>query len=203
LVKSTQSRLKETAFSLFAAHGYESTSMSQIANAVGIKKPTLYSYYESKEELFLSIFNEAAEEYRQHIEQILAEAQQMGCTKDQLYYVFQRYITYFAQNPELSAFWNRILIFPPASLKEKLFTQISNLEASLYGQVAEIIQAGMDRGDLRHSVVLDTLFSFYCLREGLLLAVLLNPDLDPRKIEVVWKNIWYGIGNHGGMVHEK
>jgi hypothetical protein len=73
----------------------------------------------------------------------------------------------------------------------------------LYGQVAQIIQAGMDRGELRHSVVLDTLFSFYCFREGLLLAVLLNPNFEPRKIEVVWENIWYGIGNHGGIVHEK
>lgn len=203
MVKSTQSRLKETAFSLFAAHGYESTSMSQIANAVGIKKPTLYSYYESKEELFLSIFTEAAEEYRQYIEKILKEALQMESIKDQLYHVFRGYINYFAQNPELSAFWNRILIFPPASLKEKLFTQISNLETSLYGQVAELIQAGMDRGDLRHSVALDTLFSFYCLREGLLLAILLNPDLEPRKIEVVWESLWYGIGNHGGVVHEE
>jgi len=203
LEKSTLIRLKETAFSLFAAHGYESTTMSQIANAIGIKKPTLYSYYASKEELFLSIFTEVAEEYRQYIEQLLEEAQRKESTKDQLYHVFRGYITYFAQNPELSAFWNRILIFPPASLKEKLFTQISNLETGLYGQVAEIIQAGMDRGELRHSAVLDTLFSFYCLREGLLLAVLLNPNLEPRKIEAVWENIWYGIGNHGGIVYEK
>lgn len=203
MMKSTLNRLRETAFSLFAAHGYESTTMSQIANAVGIKKPTLYSYYESKEELFLSIFTEAADEYRQYIEQILQEALQMESTKDQLYHVFRGYITYFAQSPELSAFWNRILIFPPASLKEKLFTQVSELETALYGQVAGIIQAGMDRGALRHSVVLDTLFSFYCLREGLLLAVLLNPDLEPRKIEAVWENIWYGIGNHGGFVHEE
>ncbi|NLB89244.1 MAG: TetR/AcrR family transcriptional regulator [Syntrophomonadaceae bacterium] len=202
-MKSTQIRLKEAAFSLFAAHGYESTTMSQIANAVGIKKPTLYSYYESKEELFLSVFNEVAEEYRQHIGQILEEALQMESTKDQLYHVFRGYITYFAQNPELSAFWNRILIFPPASLKEELFIQISNLESGLYERVAEIIQAGMDWGDLRHNVVLDTLFSFYCLREGLLLAVLLNPDLEPRKIEVVWENIWYGIGNYRGVVHEE
>lgn len=203
MTKSTQTRLSETAFSLFAAHGYESTTMSQIAHAIGIKKPTLYSYYESKEELFLSIFTEAAEEYRQYIEQILAEALQLENIKDQLYHVFRGYIAYFAQNPELSAFWNRILLFPPASLKEKLFAQISNLETSLYEKVAGIIQAGMDRGDLRHGVVLDTLFSFYCLREGLLLAILLNPDLEPRKIEVVWENIWYGIGNHGGVVHEK
>jgi TetR/AcrR family transcriptional repressor of cmeABC operon len=97
-MKSTRSRLKETAFSLFAAYGYESTTMSQIANAIGIKKPTLYSYYESKEELFLSVFAEVAEEYRQYMEQILEEAQQMESTKDQLYHIFQRYITYFAQN---------------------------------------------------------------------------------------------------------
>ena len=62
-MKSTRSRLKETAFSLFAAYGYESTTMSQIANAIGIKKPTLYSYYESKEELFLSVFAEVALEF--------------------------------------------------------------------------------------------------------------------------------------------
>lgn len=196
-MSSTLIRLKKAAFSLFAAHGYESTTMSQIANAIGIKKPTLYSYFASKEELFLTIFAGVAEEYQHYMEQILEEAQQMERTKDQLYHVFKGYIAYFAHNPELSAFWNRILLFPPASLREKLFSQISDLEAALYGKVAVLIQAGMDCGELRHSEVLDTLFSFYCLREGLLLAVLLNPDLEPRKIKVVWENIWYGIGNHG------
>ena len=199
---SAKNRLKEIAFSLFAAHGYESTTMSQIADAIGIKKPTLYSHFASKEELFLSIFTEVANDYQQYIEQILKEAEELESTKAQLYHVFRAYITYFAQNPELSAFWNRILLFPPASLKEKLFAQISNLETSLYEKLAALIEKGMDRGDLRRSVVLDTLFSFYCFREGLLLAVLLNPDLEPRKIEVVWENIWYGIGNHRGILNE-
>ena len=168
------SRLKETAFSLFAAYGYESTTMSQIANAIGIKKPTLYSYYESKEELFLSVFAEVAEEYRQYMEQILKKHNRWKALKINFYHIFQKIYYLFCSNPELSAFWNRILIFPPASLKDKLFTQISNLEASLYEKVAEIIRAGLDARDLRHSVVLDTLFTFLLFQRRLLLAILLN-----------------------------
>jgi len=40
------------AFSLFAEHGYQNTSLSHLAEACGISRPTLYLYFRDKEEIF-------------------------------------------------------------------------------------------------------------------------------------------------------
>jgi len=46
----------EAALVLFAAHGVEGTSMNQIADAVGIRKPTIYHYFPGKEAIVEAIF---------------------------------------------------------------------------------------------------------------------------------------------------
>jgi len=41
-----------SAFSQFSRYGYRRTSMEDIAKATGISRPSLYSYFENKEEIF-------------------------------------------------------------------------------------------------------------------------------------------------------
>ncbi|MDR3045663.1 MAG: TetR/AcrR family transcriptional regulator [Desulfovibrio sp.] len=50
--RDRRSRILEIAGGLFLEHGYQGTSMSQIAAAVGGSKGTLYAYFSSKESLF-------------------------------------------------------------------------------------------------------------------------------------------------------
>lgn len=50
--------LKETALRLFSSNGYEATSISVIAKEAGISKGLMYNYFESKEELLLSLFDD-------------------------------------------------------------------------------------------------------------------------------------------------
>lgn len=44
-----------TATDAFVAHGFRSTSMEDIARAVGVTKPVLYQHFDSKEELYLMV----------------------------------------------------------------------------------------------------------------------------------------------------
>ncbi|MDM5225515.1 TetR/AcrR family transcriptional regulator [Cytobacillus sp. NJ13] len=46
----------ETAVNLFAEKGYNQTSMQEIADGVGISKGSLYSFFTSKEDLMISIY---------------------------------------------------------------------------------------------------------------------------------------------------
>ncbi|MCA1062609.1 TetR/AcrR family transcriptional regulator (plasmid) [Cytobacillus spongiae] len=46
----------ESAVDLFAEYGYNQTSMQQIAESVGISKGSLYSFFQSKEDLIISIY---------------------------------------------------------------------------------------------------------------------------------------------------
>jgi AcrR family transcriptional regulator len=51
----------ETARALFAARGYGEVTMDEVAAAVGVTKPLLYTYYGNKEQLFLACMEPAAE----------------------------------------------------------------------------------------------------------------------------------------------
>lgn len=51
-----------TAAEVFLERGYEATSMAEICSRVGGSKATLYGYFKSKEELFLSVMKMLAEE---------------------------------------------------------------------------------------------------------------------------------------------
>jgi AcrR family transcriptional regulator len=46
------------AAALFEAHGYHDTSMENIAEAVGVRKPTLYHYFPSKDHILYAIHDE-------------------------------------------------------------------------------------------------------------------------------------------------
>ena len=54
--KTTKEKIFEAAIDLFAKKGFDATPMREIAEAVGIKKASLYSHYQSKNEIMDSIF---------------------------------------------------------------------------------------------------------------------------------------------------
>ena len=55
-------RLMEKAKELFIQFGYKAVSMDQIAEAAGISKATIYNYFPSKEELFMKVMRDIADE---------------------------------------------------------------------------------------------------------------------------------------------
>ena len=46
---NTKQEILEAALELFSVQGFEATSISQIASAVGIRKASLYSHFENKQ----------------------------------------------------------------------------------------------------------------------------------------------------------
>ncbi len=55
---ASKEEIKNAAFILFANKGYDSTSMQDIANAVGLKKQSLYSHFSCKQDIYESILKE-------------------------------------------------------------------------------------------------------------------------------------------------
>lgn len=55
--KNTKERILDVALDLFSTNGYEATSMSDIAKAVGIRKASLYAHYDSKQEILDSLID--------------------------------------------------------------------------------------------------------------------------------------------------
>lgn len=64
----------QVAESVFAARGYTAASMDEIAERVGVSKPMLYEYFNSKEGLLLACIAESRAELRRVTEESVANA---------------------------------------------------------------------------------------------------------------------------------
>ncbi|MCR5027144.1 MAG: TetR/AcrR family transcriptional regulator [Methanobrevibacter sp.] len=54
---NTKEKIFNVALDLFSQKGYDSVSLREIAEEVGIKKSSIYSHYRSKEEILMDIFD--------------------------------------------------------------------------------------------------------------------------------------------------
>lgn len=60
---STKKKIMDVALTLFAERGYGNVYVGQIADAVGIKAPSLYKHYKSKRDIFEAILEEMKNTY--------------------------------------------------------------------------------------------------------------------------------------------
>lgn len=61
---STRERILAAALELFSRKGYENASMNDIAEAVGIRAPSLYKHFPGKEALFAAVTPAVEQHYR-------------------------------------------------------------------------------------------------------------------------------------------
>jgi len=57
-MENNRSRLLQCALDLFTARGYDAVGVQEVADAVGLKKPTLYHYFGSKHGMLNAILQE-------------------------------------------------------------------------------------------------------------------------------------------------
>ncbi|MBC5994233.1 TetR/AcrR family transcriptional regulator [Pontibacter cellulosilyticus] len=63
----------DAAKSVFGRLGYSKATLDDIAHAIGLKKPTLYYYYKSKEVLFIEAFSQEWKESLSNLKRIAEE----------------------------------------------------------------------------------------------------------------------------------
>ena len=61
--ENTKQKIIETALTLFSERGYDAVSVGEIAEAVGIKAPSLYNHFQSKQAIFDAIVETTALQY--------------------------------------------------------------------------------------------------------------------------------------------
>ena len=66
----TKEKILDVALELFSCQGYQETSVAEIAEAVGIKAPSLYKHYRSKQAIFEAIVEKMKQQYRQQASEL-------------------------------------------------------------------------------------------------------------------------------------
>ena len=79
---NTREEILEAALDLFAVNGYEATSISQLADAVGIRKASLYSHFANKQDILDTIVETVLKGYADHSIFVRANWDDPEFTKD-------------------------------------------------------------------------------------------------------------------------
>lgn len=103
---NTKHEILEAALELFSVQGFEATSTSQIAGAVGIRKASLYSHFENKQAILDELVKEVLEQYGAH--SIFAktdwekDADNLPLTPDDAVRMIKGQIRYILRDPYIS-----------------------------------------------------------------------------------------------------
>lgn len=110
--EDTKQKILEKALELFSDYGYDSVSMGQIAQAVGIKAPSLYNHYPGKQAIFDAIVEATAAQYEEDTGRISVHVQNAAqdvpefsrITEDYLFDKVRQIFTYSLHNKTISSF---------------------------------------------------------------------------------------------------
>nr|WP_246628069.1 TetR/AcrR family transcriptional regulator [Paenibacillus oenotherae] len=175
--------MKQAALALFAESGYEGVSLSEIAKEVGIKTPSIYAHFESKEQLFLSlIMDEMAAEQKRFA--AMTEQAANGQPMERLYAAF-KFFTDLDNLTKVQTFMKRTLIVPPRHLQDQLRGQFLEYEAwydeyfiTLFGECLP----GSSEASVSRLIAL-----FYALIDGLLVEhKFYESEIYRQRQAVIW-----------------
>jgi AcrR family transcriptional regulator len=184
----TRDQILAAALRLFAHKSYAQTGMDEIAREVGISKPAIYHYFESKEKLFVTLIEQA------HAVQdrLLAEIAALGLPLSRLIEeVFRRGTEFLRENPEWSLLILQVQSFPGATLSCLDFhahhaDELADLVRVLEGATGDLrLRPGMTMTMLAEYVHW-VFFAFWT--RSVFLGEMPDDDLSPRRLADVILN---------------
>jgi len=110
--EDTRQKILDKALELFSTRGYNSVSVGEIANAVGIKAPSLYNHFSGKQAIFDAIVESTAAQYEADTDKIDIHVQDVKqdipifteITEDALFEKVRQIFEYSLHNETISRF---------------------------------------------------------------------------------------------------
>ena len=142
----------EAAFLEFSRNGYATTTLDQIAERAGVTKGTIYVYFESKEQLFISMVRELMKATLDTVQDMFERHD--GSTADllraQFSFIYQHLVEDRRRREVV-----RMLISEASRFPELADRYHQDIHRPCLDMLQKAIQRGMDRGEIRRSAVTD------------------------------------------------
>ncbi|QAS51909.1 TetR/AcrR family transcriptional regulator [Halobacillus litoralis] len=188
----TRETIIEESLNFFAHHGYENTTLANIADAVGIKKPSLYNHFDNKEAIFLSVLYHVADREKEYMTS-QAHLSSEQSVAEQLRHIYQIYLDHMANSTE-GMFFKRVTFFPPDEFRDEIKKVFLMVEDCMTETIRPVFEKGISEKIIR-PLSTDTLTSaFYTLIDGLFLEEnFYDHEVFEKRQQASWHIFWLGI----------
>ena len=194
---NTKQEILKAALDLFSVQGYESTSISQIADAVGIRKATMYSHFASKQDILEGLMSEISEQYGKHSifihtdwnDAAFAEAKKNLSAEDVGQLVFKQ-IRYILHDPMISKA-RKMLTIEQFRNPQMAKLQTERNYSSVMKYFTELMRFFINRGKLKDCDA-EVMAAELCLPVSVWINLC---DREPEREDEVMNLVWRHIHN--------
>lgn len=204
--EDTKKRILEKALELFSAQGYDAVSVGEIAKAAGIKAPSLYNHFPSKQAIFDAIVENTAAQYETDTGKIHIHVQDVAkdipafteITEEALFEKVRQIFEYSLHNEVISRFRRMMTI------EQFRSTQLAALYSKRYVDRMLVYHANIFRsliaaGEIRKEDP-EVLAMMYVAPVLTLIGIC---DRQPEREEECLKKLRQHVSLFFRMVHEK
>jgi AcrR family transcriptional regulator len=145
LPPDVRASILEVATRLFASHGFDGTALQEIAEAVGIRKPSLLYHFASKDELRQAVLDDVLARWKDTLPQVLLAA---TAGQAQFDAITRELLSFFSQDPDRARLLLREALDRPREMSVLLSAHVRPVVANLAGYVRAGQQAGRVHADV-------------------------------------------------------
>lgn len=135
----TKEEILEAAAQIIREKGFHATSMQDIAEAVDLRKASLYHHVNSKQEILVELLDQALDMLIERLEAVMAQDVPID---EKFRLAMRSYINYMADNLDLSS----VLLLEHRSLEEQYQSQHLPRRDKYEGLWRQIIDEGIEAG---------------------------------------------------------
>ena len=191
---STHDRLRTAAAELFAERGYAGASMTDIARRVGVRKPSLYNYYPSKEELFMELLERSLNAWAEAGTPALEEA---GSHRDRLCRHLEKTVDFAGNNPHAVAMCRLAVAQVSGDFGDRVQTRLLEERIEYQRRIEAFFTQALRAGEVRAEAPEILTLAWLTFLDGVLTHHLFAGE-DRRAyylehLDELWRLFWRGI----------
>ncbi|WP_078381612.1 TetR/AcrR family transcriptional regulator [Sutcliffiella halmapala] len=193
---STSDKIKKSALQLFAQKGYYATSLNDVAEMVGIKKPSLYAHFKNKDDLYKTIIIELMEVFTTSISLSKEEFAEHS-TREQLLLIVKKMVDFW-KDEELGLLYKRSMLFPEEKFQDLIREQFVQSEVYTTNILEKIFSNALKNQQISNQPIQPLIDAFYCLIDGLFVQRFFYPLNEyEQKVIHAFDHYWKGIETGG------
>ena len=188
----TAAKIKQSALAHFAKNGYEGASLKHIADDCGIKKPSIYAHFTSKQDLFLQVLQDVFQRQEEAMVAYFLDHADWPL-EQQLHGFLESRLQAYRMDDEVQ-FFLRMAFFPPSTLYEEVMGMVYPLLDNQEQNLSRLLAAGCPVNGRIIRSPRNAAIAYMTLLDGIHLeAVFGGEERALRRLVAAWPVYWLGV----------